>query len=388
MILELLADLGLERSPAAERGLVTWAGVIVLFACFTLWVARLRGGFLRAASAETTNSRGWPFMRTTLVSAVQLAIGVLVVYGAAKLTERRPARPPGWHLVAPPDEASTLAHFAERIWAGGRAGLFALDPANLSLVQVPALVSRDLRGVRALLVHEGALLIACRQGLFRFRDHRLEAVAPPSAAELGPATALYLTRDGSIWIGVTNGAWRVQPSWEKWDFFSVAHGLALPSVDVIYEDRTGVLWFGSNVPEAPGVFRLDPSAERFVNVSAGLPNPAVNAFIEDATGTFWIATGFAARGGAARLRGERWEQAIEIPDLANQKIRSLFRDGQGRLWFCSEYDGVAIRSGEAWKRVTLRDGLPGSEVKTMLETVDGTLWLATERGVGVLRSRP
>jgi ligand-binding sensor domain-containing protein len=148
------------------------------------------------------------------------------------------------------------------------------------------------------------------------------------------------------------------------------------------------LWFGSNDPEAGGLFRSDERDWKFSDRSSGLSSHAVNGLMEDHTGVLWVATGFSTHGGAARFAGDKWLPLADIPGLSGEKIRSLFEDSRHYLWFCSEYNGVAIRRGDGWKRITQREGLPGSEVKDLLEDEYGTLWLATERGLGCLRSLP
>lgn len=381
-----LADLGLERSPAAERGLVAWAIVIGTAAAFACLLATRRGGWLNAATpaGPLSPDRGWPFMKRVLLGVAQVGAGVLAVYALARWVGPPQGRPEGWHLIRPPHEVTVLAQQGDVIWAGGREGLFAVDRRSLARVEKPSLKAKDLRGVKALLAEGDVLWIGCRQGLYRCEQDRFELSAPSHQPDLGPVGAVRRTRDGALWVGVRGGAWRVVDG--SWHWFGNAEGLSVPGVDVIYEDREGNLWFGSNDPEATALYRRRVNEGKFVDGGEGLTSHAVNDLMEDREGTLWIATGFGARGGAARFDGQGWMPCPDIPDIAREKIRSLFEDSRQRLWFASEYNGVAIRGGGAWKRLLLRDGLPGSEVKDVVEDEDGTLWLATELGLGCLRS--
>jgi ligand-binding sensor domain-containing protein len=390
----LLADLGLERNPNAERGLVVWSLVVISVALLTLRLAMRRGGMLsnmasnRRERMDDDMAHGWPFMRRTLLNVVQLLAGVLVVYALARIAEPRAERPAGWHLVCPPHEASALALHGNILWAGGKEGLSAVDRQSLTVLDIRPLKARDLRGVRALIAEDDALWIGCRQGVFCYRHGQLERVAPRDGKDLGPVTALCRARDGALWIGTREGTWRVDLKAGEWRWFGHSEGLPLPSVDVIYQDRGGALWFGSNDPEAGGIFRSDERDWKFSDRSSGLSSHAVNGLMEDHTGVLWVATGFSTHGGAARFAGDKWLPLADIPGLSGEKIRSMFEDSRHYLWFCSEYNGVAIRRGDGWKRITQREGLPGSEVKDLLEDEYGTLWLATERGLGCLRSLP
>ena len=386
-----VADLGLERNPNVERGLVVWSLVVIGCALLTLWLASRPGGMLNPRSSQLPTAgeaaaRGWPFMKRTLLNVVQLLAGLLAVYGVTRIVEPRATRPAGWYLVTPPQEATVLALQGNIVWAGGKEGLFAIDRQNFAIQDIPSIKAHDLRGVRALLAENDALWIGCRQGLFCYRQDKLESLTPRDRKDLGAVTALRRARDGALWVGVTEGAWRLDSRTAEWRWFGSSEGLTLPTVDVIYEDREGSLWFGSIEPEAAGLFRFNSSG--FANQSSGLTSNAVNGLIEDHEGVLWVATGFGNHGGAASYIKDKWLPLGDIPGLSGEKIRSLFEDSQHDLWFCSEYNGVAIRRGEAWKRLTEKQGLPGSELKDLLQDETGTLWLATERGLGCLRALP
>src|SRR4051812_1434302 len=88
-MLRLLADLGLERSPNAQRGLFVWAGVFVLCALLTLFMWRHGARRQSQPSPElmTGTRRGRPFMKRTFLAVVQVASGILAVYALGRLTE-------------------------------------------------------------------------------------------------------------------------------------------------------------------------------------------------------------------------------------------------------------------------------------------------------------
>ena len=391
LVNSFLADLGLERNPNVERGLFVWSSVVVGCALLTLWLAIRPGGMLnrkasQPSAASEVPARGWPFMKRTSLNAAQLLAGLLAVYGVTRIVEPRATRPAGWYLVSPPHEVTVLALQGNIVWAGGKEGLFAIDRQNFAPHDIPRIKARDLRAVRALLAENDALWIGCRQGLFCYRQGMLEPLTPRDREDLGPVTALRRASDGALWIGVREGAWRLDTQAPEWRWFGRSQGLTLPTVDVIYQDRQRNLWFGSNEPEAVGLFRFNGNG--FSNQSSGLTSNAVNGLIEDHTGVLWVATGFGSHGAAASFVKDKWLPLDDIPGLSGEKIRSLFEDSRQDLWFCSEYNGVAIRRDDAWKRLTEKQGLPGSELKDLLQDETGTLWLATERGLGCLRSLP
>ncbi|HJT80273.1 MAG TPA: two-component regulator propeller domain-containing protein [Chthoniobacterales bacterium] len=387
--LKMLADLGLERSSKAERGLIVWAAIIVFFALVTLYRwRRTRSAAGHPGDTDIAPQRGAPFMKKTFLAVIQIACGILVVYAIAKFTEPKPTRPAGWQLISPPHEVTVVAQQGGRIWAGGREGLFVVDMNTRQLVNIPEIQSRDLRAVRALLGEDKQVSIGCRAGLLQYDGSHLQTLLPPGRNDLGPVTALYRSRDDFLWIGVGNGAWRVDRGLGNWRWFGPNEGLILPSVDVIYQTRDGDLWFASNAPEAVGLFRYQNQTAKFSDAGSGLRHHAVNDFLEDHGGKLWVATGFGSRGAVVFLEEGRWREVADLPDISGEKIRSLFEDSRRQIWICSEYNGVAIRAGGAWRRLTTREGLPGMEVKDMLEDANGALWLGTERGLGFLNTVP
>ena len=380
--LRMLADLGLERSPSAERGLIVWA----IITCVLAAVSVLAGGWkvfsARPAPESVDLARGWPFMRRTLAGVAQVGAGVALVFVLSRLVSPQPERPAGWSLITPPREASAVVIDDDVVWAGGKEGLSAIDRKTQRLRQTP-LDGRDFRGVRALIKEPGSLWIGCRQGLVQFDGKKVKKLAPRAVEDPGPVYALCRARDGSLWIGATEGAWCLRDG--NWAWHGAAEGLHLPTVDVIFEDRRGALWFGSMEPEAPGLWKREGMTWTRYDHTQGLISHAVNGLMEDYGGTLWVAVGFGTSGGAQAFQAGRWVPPLGLPGLEGRKIRSLFEDSMRRQWFCSEYDGAAVRDGDQWRRLTVRDGLPGAEIKHMAEDAEGGLWMATEKGVGCLQ---
>lgn len=376
----ILADLGLERNPYAERGLIVLAAV----ACLLGTISCLRWWLHPPASNLPSEEelRGWPFMKRTLKGIAQIASGIFAVFLLARLTTPGASPPAGWSSICPPHEVAALAIQGDIVWAGGKEGLFAVDRKTGALLDTP-LRSRDLRGTRALLEESDTLWIGCTSGLFAWNGKQLQKMAPPSQPDTGPITALKRVRDGSLWIGATGGAWCLRGN--EWRWFGATEGLQLPTVDTIFEAKDGALWLASREPEGPGFWKREGEQWKLFDHSLGLGHPAINDMLEDQHGTLWIATGFGAAGAAQRFVDGALSSVEPVPGLEGRKIRSLFEDSAKRLWFCSEYNGVAIHDGANWRRLTMKEGLPGNEIKVMKEDTDGTLWLGNERGLGRIK---
>jgi ligand-binding sensor domain-containing protein len=241
----------------------------------------------------------------------------------------------------------------------------------------------ELRYVADLVVGDSDhLWIAHEKGLAGFADGRFILDAGPPDVSLGAARALLVDRQRRLWVGTDHGLWRCDEA--GWQQVSESAGLQLVQVDVMLEDRAGVLWFGSASPTHGGLASFDGQTWRSYGTADGLAHASVNALLEDPDGSLWIGTGFSSYGGLTRRTTAGWETLRKADGLAGEKVRSLYRDRQGRLWVGSEYDGIAVRDGVSWRVLTPRDGLAGWEVKEMLQDADGVYWLGTESGLSRL----
>jgi ligand-binding sensor domain-containing protein len=67
-------------------------------------------------------------------------------------------------------------------------------------------------------------------------------------------TALYVARDGAIWVGTTRGVSRYNG--QAWRHFTQFDGLIGLTFSSITEDATGQLWIGTD----EGAVHVDPAA--------------------------------------------------------------------------------------------------------------------------------
>ncbi|CAN5526364.1 hypothetical protein BH23BAC1_BH23BAC1_50000 [soil metagenome] len=95
------------------------------------------------------------------------------------------------------------------------------------------------------------------------------------------------SREGILWIGFFRGLYRIDPLRKNIPYFSTG-----TSVDEIYEDSFGILWYGTD----EGLVRKDRLTEaeqRFVHDPDNpnsISNNRVHAILEDRQGTLWIGT--------------------------------------------------------------------------------------------------
>jgi len=294
--------------------------------------------------------------------------------------------PQGWRIIRPPFEVSALAEQGKTIWAGGLEGLWAIDR---TLAKEPEAVATESQTgyIHAMLAErEGSLWIGHEKGV-TFRGRGREVIYTEKDGLPAKRTHCLL-RDlqGRIWAGTDRGA-AVFDGTGRWSALTKAGGLLDNNVNVMREDPSGGLWFGSYVSPWGGVsLRKSDGSWQYFSAGNGLQHNNITSILDDGTGALWIGTGFLDQGGACRVvkEGEQWiikEKLSKKDGLAGAKVRSLFRDDRGQIWYASESDGIAIRLKDRFRIIRKRDGLSDDEVKAFLRDSDGNLWLGTRDGI-------
>jgi len=313
----------------------------------------------------------------------QVCCGIVIVLGIglgvrqmlrvrAELSE-----PPGWRIIRPPAEVTTLVIDGEVVWTGGKDGLTLIDRRTGAVRALP-LGAPAFSYVRGMVRDTtGAIWIAHDGGLARYAGGRWTVFTPETGAPFQHALSVMEARDHTLWVGTAKElACYAHGTWTR-----IVPATPIVAANSLYQDREGIIWVGCSDAFHGGLYRYDGKSWRAFGLADGLPHTAVTMVLEDHAGTLWVTTGQANQGGLARWRAGRWEAAPVPPKLNGVKMRSVFEDRAGRVWFGSEYDGIAVQNARGWQGFTARDGLAGSEVLAMAQDADGVYWLGTNTGL-------
>ena len=146
-------------------------------------------------------------------------------------------------------------------------------------------------------------------------------------------------RRGKIWISSTDsGVYLYDPnraapgstSGKSFQHFTTREGLPSNCVMSIYEDRAGVIWFGTS----GGISRYDPrrtDGKSFQSLTTkdGLSNNGVHMILEDRTGKLWIGTG----GEACFYDGKTFTVFRNKEGKAFNNVWGITEDKTGNVWF-------------------------------------------------------
>ncbi len=205
-----------------------------------------------------------------------------------------------------------------------------------------------------------------------FDSHNMASSLPGAQGKV-----LFKDRTGKMWIGTNQGLL-------EFNGFEFQHIMrpdtGIKEVTAIYEDLYRRLWVGY----ADGaVFNYTISGLTLWSPEEGLPRAPIRAFIEDFQRQLWIAT----YGEGIYVYDGRKVINLDVKDdgLSGNEVYTMTRDHQGRIWAGTDH-GISICTFENnQKKVEIlgvKDGLPDQIVRSLFADAQGNIWIGTyDQGV-------
>ncbi len=182
-----------------------------------------------------------------------------------------------------------------------------------------------------------------------------------------PVTALLLDRENALWVGTTQGLYRIRG--RQVDHFGSSDGLSSDSVSLmgLYEDREGNMWVATSL--GLDCFRDLPTTT--YSMREGLPMEEADSVLAGRDGTVWV-------GGPQILTAIRQGRTpvIEAHRAPGGQVTSLLEDHAGQLWVGVD-DFLTIYKNGTFRRIDKPDGKPIGFVVGMTEDVDHNIWAET-----------
>lgn len=223
---------------------------------------------------------------------------------------------------------------------------------------------------------EGTLWAGTANGLDRFRDNALAAIALPRRDQ---AFVMTPGDDGRMLVGNADRG----PMWVTPDPSAAGGGqvqeLGGPEMDrvsALHRDAHGTLWMGSARGTIAKVTARGLQPVPLPPELAG--DSVVTMIVSDREGGLWVSR---LNGGLLRLFNGRWDvQNGKYGMQAGSTPRALVEDARGRIWSDA---GQTLRVFENGRRHDFDQDGPGIGRIAVLQSHGDTLWAGGARGVSM-----
>lgn len=156
--------------------------------------------------------------------------------------------------------------------------------------------------------------------------------------------------------------------------YTVAHGLGSSSINHIFQDSKGYIWFAT---QGGGASRFNGREFKNFTKTEGLINNDVTFITEDKTGNIWIGTA----AGASRFDGATFHNYSAKNGLTDGVVYSICADSKNHIWFATQESGIKIWNGTVFDSLTTENGLPTNEAYCVTEDRQGNYWLGLADGI-------
>jgi ligand-binding sensor domain-containing protein len=196
---------------------------------------------------------------------------------------------------------------------------------------------------------------------------------------------------GNIWIASWEGVFK----YDGKSFTNITAKVSQARFFSVLEDNKGNFWFASI---GSGVYYYDGKSFRNFTTDDGLASDRVTVIYEDKTGTIW----FGSEGGASRYDGKSfknfkmneaasgtesdsvhssfYQKPLPENHWSHNDVNAIIEDKAGKFWFATR--GYAtVYDGKTFTTIINKDGKPFTNVRCIIKDKKGIIWLGGADGL-------
>ena len=220
--------------------------------------------------------------------------------------------------------------------------------------------------------HGDILLWTMGNGLFSFREGRLQMLASASDLPRPLVISLAQTSNGDIWMGTRDAGLFLLRGGKA---ASIRSGLPDPKINCLLPGADGELWAGTD----NGIVRWNGSEFTAAGVPVSLNRFQALTMVRDRDANIWVGTDSR---GLLRFNWNGIASLNEDDRVSHEAITALFEDREGSLWIGSA-SGLERLRDSPFVTYSLPEGLPSdgsnpvfvdSTNRMWFPPVDGGLW--------------
>lgn len=178
---------------------------------------------------------------------------------------------------------------------------------------------------------------------------------------------------GNIWVGSNGGVCRFDGT--EFTKLSVDDGLGSSLISTIFQDGSGILWFGGW--EGGGVTKYDGANFRTYHKNDGILDDRIVCIMEDNGGNLWMGTS----AGICCYDGKAFSNYTAKDGLSGNFIQRVTQDSKGQIWIATLGGGITRFDGRNFQMLTTENGLPSNNITGIIEDKDDSMVISTYKGV-------
>jgi ligand-binding sensor domain-containing protein/signal transduction histidine kinase len=263
------------------------------------------------------------------------------------------------------------------LWIGTTGGLLRFDGARLVLFDrdnTPAFTENNVFNL--MVARDDTLWIATEGGgLIRYKEGVFRSFSAKDGLINDFVRVVYQDRAGLIWIGTDNGLFQI--SEERIERIDNNDHIPALAVHAIHEDSQGRLWVGGSK-----LLSLSGNTAQEYRLQGEGSQNRVKSITQTKDGTLWVGT----IGGLHRMTSGS-DAFVRVKETSGT-VRFLHETSDGTLWIGTIGHGIYKYRDQRFSQITSPDDLPSNTALNLFEDAENNIWIATQAGMLRLSKTP